>query len=649
MAHTTAAAPKTIFICYRHADSVDHVQRLGEKLEEQLAEHGVYIDFGNEPGENFPERLKRAIATCSVMLVVIGPRWLEITDAAGNRRLDDERDFVRIEIAAGLEREDLVIIPVLVGGAGMPPPERLPEELQPLTRLVASTIRDDRWGDGHRDDDVRALVAVLRRWLAKDKAVVAVGVKAPRGLAGVPRGAWIGAVALLLLLAGAAVLASTRSSDRPTVRIGVIRSLASDGADAAMEARAGVQYAIDYINNSDGPDLGLPLGHGAGLPRIAGGARLAAVDEEIHSSDIRQARCDVRKAVDRLNADGVAAVMGAYESTLTLQAIVAADRDEIPLVTDASSATPLTERDGFAARVRTRCGAEEPDVTPSPWFSRVAPTDRQYSRLFAAFIADERDDRFDRVNVSRVAILHPSKNIIGNAAASDAEAAVSRLEGVAVREFHYDPTTPRRAEDPCTLGFAAELKQRVAQIQAWDAQVVIAVGYTSQAVATVQAMAALGYAPQLLTFGAGFSRANFAELVKRDDPACGLPPADGNAIITRSAFSPRSPGTLAAKAARYFQQTYHLEMTSTAAVSFTAAMTLAQAIDKAGTTDHRKIQSELRGLRISPVETILLGGVSFDDDGQNGDAGAVLLQVQSGSYVPIFPHKLAGSYKRILP
>jgi len=80
----------------------------------------------------------------------------------GRRRLDDPRDFVRIEVEAALQR-DIPVIPLLVQGAVMPSEEKLPTSLQSLTYRNGIPIRADP--DFHRDVDrlIQALDAYLKQ------------------------------------------------------------------------------------------------------------------------------------------------------------------------------------------------------------------------------------------------------------------------------------------------------------------------------------------------------------------------------------------------------------------------------------------------------------------------------------------------------
>jgi hypothetical protein len=87
---------------------------------------------------------------CTALLVIIGDKWLNITDRSGRRRLDDPRDFVRIEIEAGLKR-NIPVIPLLIDDTIMPDEDDLPESLRRLVYRNGISIRPDP--DFHRDMD----------------------------------------------------------------------------------------------------------------------------------------------------------------------------------------------------------------------------------------------------------------------------------------------------------------------------------------------------------------------------------------------------------------------------------------------------------------------------------------------------------------
>lgn len=118
-----------------------------------------------KPGFDFAKQLDEQVSKCDVLLAIIGPNWIDATDEKGRRKLGQEGDFVRIELAAALKR-DIPVIPLLVHGAVMPSEDELPEELKPLTRRHAMEIRHTRF-TADCEAIIRALTDLLprrRRW-----------------------------------------------------------------------------------------------------------------------------------------------------------------------------------------------------------------------------------------------------------------------------------------------------------------------------------------------------------------------------------------------------------------------------------------------------------------------------------------------------
>src|ERR1700745_1964169 len=131
-----------LFINYRREDTRHAAGRLYDRLIQRFSEDQVFMDIDQiEPGEDFVDVINRKVGTCDIAIVAIGPHWLDVTDASGKRRLDDEEDFVRMEIVAALQR-NIRVIPVLVGGAQMPRKEDLPEALAPLSLRNAIELSD---------------------------------------------------------------------------------------------------------------------------------------------------------------------------------------------------------------------------------------------------------------------------------------------------------------------------------------------------------------------------------------------------------------------------------------------------------------------------------------------------------------------------
>jgi hypothetical protein len=119
----------SIFISYRRDDSSGYAGRLYDKLSNHFGQGQVFMDINTmESGVDFVEVIENAVSSSDVLIAVISKQWLTITDNNGNKRLDNPTDFVRLEIAAALDR-NIRVIPVLVQGASMPRTQDLPDVL----------------------------------------------------------------------------------------------------------------------------------------------------------------------------------------------------------------------------------------------------------------------------------------------------------------------------------------------------------------------------------------------------------------------------------------------------------------------------------------------------------------------------------------
>ena len=137
-------AASGIFISYRRKDSGYAAVGLYDRLKEQFGAKNVFKDVDNlQPGDDFVDSITKALASCDVLLALIGPQWDTITDEQG-RRIDDPGDFVRIEIENAL-RKQVRVIPVLVDGASMPARHRLPASLEPFARRQAIQLTSARF------------------------------------------------------------------------------------------------------------------------------------------------------------------------------------------------------------------------------------------------------------------------------------------------------------------------------------------------------------------------------------------------------------------------------------------------------------------------------------------------------------------------
>jgi hypothetical protein len=178
-----------IFICYRRDDSIATAGRLRDTLVQTFGRRNVFVDVYDIPhGRDFLQILERKVAECDVFLAVIGPHWLNACDESGQRRLNDQDDFVGIEIASALKRESVAVIPILVDGADMPMSADLPTPLQPLVRRNAFELRNSQFGS-----DSERLIKSIKELMPRSHMRTALAVAASAAvMVGITTAVWWG-------------------------------------------------------------------------------------------------------------------------------------------------------------------------------------------------------------------------------------------------------------------------------------------------------------------------------------------------------------------------------------------------------------------------------------------------------------------------
>ena len=139
----------SIFLSYRRSDSHDVTGRIYDRLAEHFGRDAVFKDVDSIPfGDDFRTHLNQGVGRCLVLVAVIGPTWLDVSETDGQRRVDNPNDWVRVELETALGR-GIPVIPLLVGGARLPRADELPETLKELPNRGAAQARPDP--DFHSD------------------------------------------------------------------------------------------------------------------------------------------------------------------------------------------------------------------------------------------------------------------------------------------------------------------------------------------------------------------------------------------------------------------------------------------------------------------------------------------------------------------
>jgi branched-chain amino acid transport system substrate-binding protein len=389
----------------------------------------------------------------------------------------------------------------------------------------------------------------------------------------------------------AAVLAATvgvPAHAADSVKIGVIYPLTGNAASAGQSAKDAVNLAAEIVNTAHPELKNLPLGATAGLPNL-GGAKIE-LDEADHQGNPQVAQ---QQTLRLITQDHVVAMLGSYHSSVTLVATAVAERQGIPYLVADSVAANITGR-GFK------------------WTFRTTPFAPDFAKAYAQFLTDMKNSG---TKINNIAVVNENTDYGTSVSASILEAAKAANIPVAA-QIAYSANS-------------SDVTAQVLQLKSANPDVVIFVSYTADIILYFKTMKNLDYLPPIIIGDdAGFSDPSFIPNV--GDLAQGA--------VNRSAFDIGKPGTNSYIVDQMFKAKYGRDLDDTSARWMQGFFVLADAINRAGSTDPDKIQAALKATDLKPDQLMIgYNGVKFDDTGQNILASTFLIQLKGKEYVSIWP------------
>ena len=389
-----------------------------------------------------------------------------------------------------------------------------------------------------------------------------------------------------------AVLAIGPARAAESVKIGVIYPLTGNAASAGQSAKDAVNLGVAIVNTAH-PDLkALPLGATAGLPNL-GGAKIE-LDEADHQGNPQVGQ---QQTLRLITQDHVVAMLGSYHSSVSLVATAVAERQGVPYLVADSVALNITGR-GFK------------------WTFRSGPIASDFAKAYAGFLTDMK--KAGR-KIDKIAIVNENTDYGTSVAASILEAAKAANINVAA-QIPYNANS-------------SDVSAQVIQLKTLQPDVVIFVSYTADTILYFRTMKNLDYLPPIIIGDdAGFSDPTFIPNV--GDLAQGA--------INRSAYDIGKPGSNSYIVNEMFKAKYGRDLDDTSARWMQGFLVLADAINRAGSTEPDKIQAAMQATDLKPDQLMIgYNGVKFDSTGQNTLASTFLIQLQGKQYVSIWPTNLA--------
>lgn len=298
----------TVFISYRREGTAGEARALFNDIVARIGKDLVFMDVDNIAlGRDFREVLRENLASCDLMLVLIGTGWVDAKDQSGRRRLDDPGDFIRLEIGAALKR-NIPVTPVLVQGAHMPASEQLPEDLKELSFRNGFELSYNRW-ESDVQEMIKRLALVKRPEVAAPSGFAAPSTEQRRNTLrekltkALVRGHW--ALALAIAVVGGGLLYyMNRQSPKTNTTV-----LSQQGSPAGPEGTA--ERASKSSSPSEGPNDSLDRARLIVEGATFRGSKIA--NQDLYFFKFAASSSNTRVVLRKLSASGFRGVVDVYD------------------------------------------------------------------------------------------------------------------------------------------------------------------------------------------------------------------------------------------------------------------------------------------------------------------------------------------------
>lgn len=366
------------------------------------------------------------------------------------------------------------------------------------------------------------------------------------------------------------------------IKVGILLPLSGPIAPIGQNNRRGHALAIEEIN-------------AAGGIKSMGGARLVMIDGDTQGNP----KVGIQET-EKLIAQGVSVILGAYQSNVTFPTTQIAEKSRVPYIDPVAIADSITKGRNFK------------------YTFKIAPMASWYARdqlKFIKWVGEKTGKPVKRVVLMYEDTLFGQSTSTGQAAAA-AELGIEVLEKIA-----YPAETP-------------DMTPTISRVKQINPDAILLVSYIADAVLITKTMKELGVDIPIMGTSAGHI-----------DPAyiANLGPL-AEYSFTVGEWSPDLKKAGAAKIAERFQAKFGVPMNGHAAETYMATMVLADALERAGSADRQKLRDALAQTKLCGDRNILpYDCVRFDASGQSPEGQLVMLQVQKGQFVSVWPSEVAAA------
>ena len=382
---------------------------------------------------------------------------------------------------------------------------------------------------------------------------------------------------------------------------GSLGSFANSGAVAADDIKVGILLPLSGAiapigqNNRRGHALAIEEVNAAGGIRSMGGAKLIMIDGDT------QGKPEIGiQETEKLAAQGVVAILGAYQSNVTFPTTQIAEKTGVPYIDPVAIADTITEGRNFK------------------YTFKVAPKASWYARDQLNFIkwVGEKSGK----PIKKIVLMYED-TLFGQSTSKGQEASAKELGVEVLEKIAYPAQTP-------------DMTPTISKVKQLAPDALLLVSYIADAVLITKTMKELGVDVPIIGTSAGHI-----------DPAyiANLGPLAENSF-TVGEWNPdlKKPG--AAQIAERFQAKFGVPMNGHAAETYMSTMVLVDALERAGSADRDNLRDALSKTSICGERNILpYDCIKFDPSGQSPQGQLTMLQIQGGKFVSVWPSEIAAA------
>ncbi len=356
-------------------------------------------------------------------------------------------------------------------------------------------------------------------------------------------------------------LSSMCLAQEKVIKIGAHLPLSGPTAPTGALNKQGIDLAVDIINNKY-PGLGLPFAETEGIPNL-GGAKI----EVVYADDRGDPNVALAEVERLIQEEHVVAVLGGWQSSCIKTGSMVAERLKTPYISGAGSAVDLTQRE-------------------FKYYFRVIAHSGKVAKAYFDCLQDMEEKTGKKYKKIAVAYENTEYGSICN----------QQIEQEAkARGYDIVASVPFDSA-------AASVKLEVQRIKAADPDVFFQIGYDPDAILFTKTMKTFDYTPPVWFGMAGYTSPKYIPSVGKD----------GNGVLVSGWFHPGYSKQVTQKVAELYKARDDQTMTAPVALMFMPPFIVADAINRAASTDKDAVRDAMEKTKFSPEQSIMPGpGIWF--------------------------------------